>query len=141
MKKHFLLLNLLVFSFIVISSSSGLTESNQILQNLRDGDYYFEGPYTIQKRGNKEVILRKNGNNVMGANIEYFADSPCFKGTIQRNSIVDINWGFPPYGGEERWTFTSGGTINLNKYRKRQLRSDDRRIIELCIQGFRNRRR
>ncbi|NEQ26964.1 MAG: hypothetical protein F6K28_49695 [Microcoleus sp. SIO2G3] len=124
----------LLLSIVVASNSSELTS----LEDLPPGEYYYEGSYSPQMKGNQYVLLRKSGKTVVGLEVRSRSRNPCFRGFADENRIVNATRVFPPYHPDSKWEFQQGEALNMNQYHRvdQAGTTSDRETLQTCLQVF-----
>jgi hypothetical protein len=109
------------------------------LANLPDGTYQFVSPELIEEMpGNyKRILFEKHGSHVVGINLLYPDDNPCFQGTLKNENIVDVTVALAPFGDRPNWEFSSDDAIALEGYAQKD-GDIDTELISLCLEAFRS---
>jgi hypothetical protein len=64
------------------------------LDRLPDGEYYFIGPPSLDV-DKISILLTKKDGVTTGIVIAFLSENSCFKGTAQRDTIVNVTLGIP----------------------------------------------
>jgi len=115
----------------------GIVQLPTSLENLPTGQYYYENV----AGGRVEqgyILLRKIGRTVVGIDGRSRTQSPCFRGFLEGDRIVDATRIYPPYHTDSRWDAHRGEMVDLGDYQRvnRAITDEQAETLITCLRIF-----
>ena len=112
--------------------------SLSVLANLPTGQYLYEEKNIAATARSGYILVYKVGHTAIGIDGRSRLQSPCFRGFVEGNQIVNATRVFPPYRPDSRWESQRGEMVDLSHYQlsDRPISAEQVSTLRTCIQFF-----